>query len=95
MTEPAPQNAALDTATALTGLLALAAAARDDAVTAPEDRRRTEVVLSDAGLTLGQIAVVTGRKYETVKTTLRRAKAAQAAPKRRTTGTRAPGGDAA
>ena len=93
MTESATQVATLDIAAALTALLALAAAARDDAVTAPEDRRRTEVVLADAGLTLGQIAAVTGRKYETVKTTLRRARAAQ--PRRRAPSNRASGGDAA
>lgn len=91
MTDAAADNAKLDTATALTGLLALAAAARDDPATAPEDRRRTEVVLADAGLTLVQISAVTGRKYEAVKTTVRRARAAQATPKRRSSASQSPG----
>lgn len=91
MTDAAADTAKLDTATALTGLLALLAAARDDQATEPEDRRRTEVVLADAGLTLVQISAITGRKYEAVKTTVRRARASQAAPKRRSSTPRNPG----
>jgi DNA-directed RNA polymerase specialized sigma24 family protein len=69
----------IDAATALIALLALAAAQRDDPLLPPDERRRTEVVLAEAGLNLTQIALVTGRKYETVKTTLRRARAGAAA----------------
>jgi hypothetical protein len=47
--------------------------------------KRSEVVLADAGLTLGAIAALTGRNYETVKTTVRRARTAspKARPKSR------------
>ncbi|HVE95075.1 MAG TPA: hypothetical protein VNB24_09155 [Acidimicrobiales bacterium] len=73
----------IDAATALTGLLALAAAQRDDPLLPSDERRRTEVVLADAGLSLTQIALVTGRKYETVKTALRRARGGAGAPAKR------------
>ena len=36
---------------------------------------RSEVLLADAGLSLPTIAQLTGRNYETVKTTVRRARA--------------------
>jgi hypothetical protein len=36
--------------------------------------RRSELVLAEAGLSIGAIATLTGKKYETVKTTLRRAR---------------------
>ena len=38
------------------------------------DPIRSEVVLADAGLSLATIARLTGRNYETVKTTVRRAR---------------------
>jgi hypothetical protein len=40
--------------------------------------RRSELVLADSGLSIGAIATLTGKKYETVKTTLRRARASAA-----------------
>jgi hypothetical protein len=36
--------------------------------------QRSEVVLAGAGLSIGQIAKLTGRSYETTKTVLRRAR---------------------
>ena len=75
MAESTSRGMELDVSTALLALVALAASYRDDLTTTPDDRRKTEVILSDVGLTLGQIAQVTGRKYETVKTTIRRARA--------------------
>jgi len=63
-----PSNQAL-----LAGLLALEVrallAARDNS-----EPPRPEVVLSDLGMTLGQIALIAGRNYESVKSTIRRAK---------------------
>ena len=47
-------------------------------------------MLADAGLSLGDIAALTGRNYETVKTTVRRARQRTAQPAgrgRRTTPT--------
>ena len=38
--------------------------------------RRSEVVLADAGLSITAIAALTGRSYEAVKTTVRRARSA-------------------
>lgn len=40
--------------------------------------KRNELVLADAGMPLAAIATITGRNYETVKTTVRRARAAAA-----------------
>jgi DNA-directed RNA polymerase specialized sigma24 family protein len=56
-----------------TALLALIIADREER---SEDtpHRKTEVVLADAGLGLSDIAALTGRKYESVKSTLRRSK---------------------
>jgi DNA-directed RNA polymerase specialized sigma24 family protein len=36
--------------------------------------KRSELVLADAGLSISVIAALTGRKYETVKTAIRRAR---------------------
>jgi DNA-directed RNA polymerase specialized sigma24 family protein len=58
----------------LVALLALIAADRDDRVAASGTGRRSELVLADAGLTVSEIAKVTGRKYEAVKTAIRRAR---------------------
>src|SRR4051812_627746 len=62
----------------LAGLLALQIheSRRDGERTEPQ---KAEVTLADLGMTLGQIATLTGRNYETVKTTIRRARARQAA----------------
>lgn len=67
---------------ALTGILALMAASRDDANEgASTDRRPTEVILDDIGFTLSEISLVTGRKYETVRTTIRRQREKASKPK--------------
>jgi DNA-directed RNA polymerase specialized sigma24 family protein len=58
----------------LVGLVALAAADRDTAFDTAAEPRRTDVVLNSVGWTIGEIAYVTGRKYEAVKATIRRAK---------------------
>ena len=63
LAESTSRGMELDVSTALLALVALAASYRDDLTTTPDDRRKTEVILSDVGLTLGQIAQVTGRKY--------------------------------
>jgi Sigma-70, region 4 len=54
--------------------LALQIADRDQALLGT-DPRRTEVVLSEAGLSIKDIARLTGRNYDTVKTAIRRARA--------------------
>lgn len=59
----------------LLGMLALLAADRDERVegTTP---RRTEVILEDAGFSAREIAQLTGKEYEAVRSSLRRAKQA-------------------
>jgi hypothetical protein len=53
------------------GVLALMAADRDERIegTTP---RRSELVLADAGFTAREIAELTGRDYEAVRSSLRR-----------------------
>ena len=53
--------------------LALQIADRDQALLGT-DPRRTEVVLSEAGLSIKDIARLTGRNYDAVKTAIRRAR---------------------
>jgi hypothetical protein len=73
----------LDLDKAALGILALMTAAYDRQVTAEGNGKKAEVVLADAGFTISEIVQVTGRKYETVKTSLRRARGkAESAPTR-------------
>lgn len=73
-------TATLSTERATFGLLVLAAADRDDR---SEDRRvrRSEAVLADAGFSIPEIVAVTGRKYQAVRSALRRASALGSAGK--------------
>jgi hypothetical protein len=60
------------------GIVALLAADREDRVARDADVRRPEPILSAAGLSISEIAEVTGKKYETVKTILRRTRSSKA-----------------
>lgn len=64
-------SARLDTGRVMLGVLALLAADRDERIdeTTP---RRSELVLADAGFTAREIAQLTGRGYEAVRSSLRR-----------------------
>ena len=68
--EPVP----IDLTSALRGLLALAAAQRDDPQTPADQRRKTEVILHDAGCSSQQIAVLTGKSYAAVVKALQRSR---------------------
>lgn len=59
---------------AIRAVLALIADEREARVAHDKDARRTEVLLADAGFSIGEIASLLGKNYETVKTTLRRAR---------------------
>jgi len=50
---------------AILGVRALLAADREDRIAAGAGIRRTEPILSEAGLAIGQIARVLGKKYDT------------------------------
>ena len=58
----------------LRALLALQVADREDRLNTDSPPRKTEFVLVEAGLTLGEVARLTGKPYETVKGTVRRAR---------------------
>lgn len=62
---------------AMSGILALLAAARDDAPSSDrkgEDKRKTEVILADVGLTPTQIGQLLGKKPKTVSATIIRSR---------------------
>lgn len=69
----AKDSEGLELQQAAKGILALMVAERDERLNGGEVRR-TEVILAEAGLSLGEIAGITGRKYETVKTIVRRSR---------------------
>jgi DNA-directed RNA polymerase specialized sigma24 family protein len=54
-------------------VLALLADERDARIADDAAARKTEVLLRDAGFSPGEIALLLGKKYETVRSTLRRA----------------------
>ena len=58
----------------LRALLLLAIAEREEGDAPATDRRRTEVLLAEAGFSLQEIASLTGKPYETVKSRIRRAR---------------------
>ncbi len=83
-------NPAIDPNRVMLGLLAIQIAEREERIGGDVSPRRTEAVLADAGLTLAEIAALTNKNYDTVKTTVRRARqrSAEAAGRgRRTTRT--------
>jgi DNA-directed RNA polymerase specialized sigma24 family protein len=53
-------------------VLALLADEREARIASDRDARKTEVLLADAGFSIGEIASLLGKNYETVKSTLRR-----------------------
>ena len=64
-------DGALDASRTMLGVIALLAADRDErADDLPP--RRSELVLADAGFTAQEISALTGRKYEAVRSSLRR-----------------------
>jgi DNA-directed RNA polymerase specialized sigma24 family protein len=64
----------LNSDTALGGVLALLVADREERLNDKAQPRKTEVVLNDAGLTLGDVAKLTGKNYETVKKNVQNAR---------------------
>lgn len=58
---------------ALLGILALLAADQDERVE-KSTPRRTELILQDAGFSAREIAQLTGKDYEAVRSSLRRSK---------------------
>jgi DNA-directed RNA polymerase specialized sigma24 family protein len=63
---------ALDQNKALAGVLGLLIAEREERLNEQKDPRKTEIVLADAGLGIGEIAKLMGKKYDAVKQAVRR-----------------------
>jgi DNA-directed RNA polymerase specialized sigma24 family protein len=72
MTSDASDSGSGDLAAIRHLLVAMVALQIDDRTEG--QRRPTELILADVGLSLSEIATLTGRKYESVKTTIRRAR---------------------
>jgi predicted transcriptional regulator len=54
------------------GVLALMADEREARVGSDRGARKTELILADAGLSIGEIASLLGKNYDAVKQTIRR-----------------------
>lgn len=59
---------------AMMGILALLAAEREERLTDSGEAQRTEVILSNAGMTASEIGRVLGRSRDAVRMTITRAK---------------------
>jgi hypothetical protein len=62
---------------ALAGMLALLIDERDDRTRNDQEAAKTEVLLAQAGLSIEEIATVTGKKYDTVRRAITRGKKAK------------------
>jgi hypothetical protein len=69
----APSEITPEVGKLLTGILAVLVSERDERL-GGGDGRPTAVILAEAGLTYGEIAQVTGRPYETIKSAVRRSR---------------------
>ena len=64
----------LNEAKAITAVLALLVADREERLSGGSNVRKTELILSSAGLTPAEIAPLVGKRYEAVTKTIQRAK---------------------
>ena len=60
---------------AMTGILALLVDVRERACADDKSAVKAEVLLSTAGMSIDDISAVTGKKYDTVRMTIRRGRA--------------------
>jgi hypothetical protein len=58
----------------MAAVLAVLVAERDERISPPVSPRKTELILADAGLAIGDIALLTGKKYNAVQMAISRAK---------------------
>jgi DNA-directed RNA polymerase specialized sigma24 family protein len=65
----------LDEAKAITAVLALLTADREERLSGGSSVRKTELILASAGLTPAEIAPLVGKRYDAVTKTIQRAKA--------------------
>lgn len=72
MAEPKTDKQAISLEAAMAGILILLADEREARIADDPDAPRTEVILHRAGLSIGQVATVLGKKYETAKSAIRR-----------------------
>lgn len=61
----------------LAGILALLIDERDDRTLGNKDAAKTELLLSQAGLSIEDISTVTGKQYDTVRMAITRSKQAK------------------
>jgi hypothetical protein len=58
----------------MAAVLGVLIAERDERISPPVNPRKTELILADAGLAIGDIALLTGKKYSAVQMAISRAK---------------------
>lgn len=76
-TKAKPQDrSAIGTERAMAGILALLIDEREERTRDKKESVKTEVVLAQAGLSIEDIAAVTGKKYDTVRMAIARGKKA-------------------
>lgn len=74
-TKNSKDRRAITVESAMAGILALLIDERDYRTAEDKDAVRTEVLLADAGLSLDEIATMTGRQYDTVRMAVKRGRA--------------------
>lgn len=72
----AQERTGISLESAMAGILALLIDEREDRTRNSKDAAKTEVLLSRAGLSIDDIAAVTGKKYDTVRMAITRGKKA-------------------
>ena len=77
MTTKAPDRAVIGVESALSGILALLIDEREDRTRRDNGAVKTEVLLSQAGLSVEEIATVSGKKYDAVRMTIKRSRKAR------------------
>jgi DNA-directed RNA polymerase specialized sigma24 family protein len=71
-TSPQPHAIALETAAA--GILALLLEVREERVKDDHGAKKSEILLTDVGLSVDDLALLTGKKPDTIRKTLERAR---------------------
>jgi DNA-directed RNA polymerase specialized sigma24 family protein len=72
-----PDGSGIGLESALSGILALLIDEREERTLGNNSATKTEIVLSQAGLSIEEIAKVTGKKYDTVRMAITRGKKAK------------------
>jgi DNA-directed RNA polymerase specialized sigma24 family protein len=73
-TRRSPQPHAIALETAATAILALLLEMREERAKDDEDAKKSEIFLTDVGLSVDDLALLTGKKPDTIRKTIERAR---------------------